>query len=266
MPAVPVIDLNEFRSSAFCVDPEPGNSSRARQPQLAGGSKHDWDGRYVVYFSEFGWGPTGDSTIDEPQIQARDLLRELMPALCEKAWNFQNRHHRPIDIRQSFIRWLLRTDRSCFFTNRLRNIGQCANSGQHLRRGWPGNQYQGRGSAWRCNPDVVSSTGRSSHFGLWIQKSKQIDSVSSAILRSTDAFDAFACSTGSSSPKPRLRSTTSMAVFLSSGFACCGLTSAPPRTEDIAQVAAMLFQFGRTSPSSTSHRTQSHSQSCRNSR
>ncbi|MCY4008093.1 MAG: type II toxin-antitoxin system HicB family antitoxin [Rhodobacteraceae bacterium] len=38
----------------------------------------DEDGRHVVSFPDFGWGATDGATLDEAQVEARDLLRELM--------------------------------------------------------------------------------------------------------------------------------------------------------------------------------------------
>ena len=42
--------------------------------------ERDADGRYVVTIPDFGWGATDGTTLEEALIEARDLLRELIPA------------------------------------------------------------------------------------------------------------------------------------------------------------------------------------------
>ena len=40
--------------------------------------ERDEDGRFVVFFPDFGWGATDGATLDEALDEAKDLLRELI--------------------------------------------------------------------------------------------------------------------------------------------------------------------------------------------
>ena len=53
----------------------------------------DEDGRYVVIFSDFGWGATDGATRDEALAEAKDLLRELIAATIRESGTLPEPSH-----------------------------------------------------------------------------------------------------------------------------------------------------------------------------
>ena len=64
--------------------------------------ERDQDGRYVVTFPDFGWGPTDGATRAEALAEARDLLRELIVTTMQEGEDLpepaRRRKRRPLIV------------------------------------------------------------------------------------------------------------------------------------------------------------------------